>query len=68
MTLTELRTEYAKADNEKARVRVSREIRLQEATILRMLSRISTEAPKAETLTSVKARRAANARGAKDAN
>lgn len=58
----DLAAAYTKADDVKDRIKIGRELRLMENATARLLAKISTAAPKAETLTSVKARRAANAR------
>ena len=59
----DLAAAYTKADDVKDRIKIGRELRRMENATARLLAKIvSTAAPKAETLTSVKARRAANAR------
>jgi hypothetical protein len=56
----DLAADYVKAGDVKDKI--SRELRLMENAVARLLSKISTAAPAPETLRSVKARRAANAR------
>ena len=58
----ELGAAYDQAGDVDDKIELSRELRLTEALTVRLLSRISTDAPAAESLRSVKARRAANAR------
>ena len=58
----DLAAAYSRTDDIKDRIKLSREIRLQENAVARLLGKISTAAPAAEQLRSVKARRAANAR------
>ena len=64
----ELVAEYAGAGEVKDKIRLSREIRLQETAVMRLLSKISTTAPAPESLRTVKARAAARARWDRDAN
>ena len=65
---TDLAAAYAETDDVKDRIKISRELRLQENATARLLSKISTAAPAPETLRSVKARRAANSRWHPDAD
>ncbi len=58
----DLAAAYGDTDDVKDKIKISREIRLQENAVARLLAKISTSAPAPETLTSIKARRAANAR------
>lgn len=53
---------YDKTDDIKEQVKLSREIRLQDMCVQRLISKVSTAAPRRETLTSVKARNAVNTR------
>ena len=59
---------YDATGDTKERIKLAREIRLTDMAVQRLLLKISTEAPKVETLVSVKARKAANARWHKHAN
>jgi hypothetical protein len=58
----DLAAAYDQADDVKDRIKLSRELRLQEAAAARLLGKISTDVPAPESLRSVKARRAANVR------
>jgi hypothetical protein len=58
----ELAAAYAQADDVKDRVRLSRELRLQEAATARLVKQVSTDVPAPESLVTIKNRRAANAR------
>lgn len=58
----ELAAAYDQAEEVKDRIKISREVRLQEMATMRLLGKISTAAPAPESLGSIKARRAANAR------
>ena len=53
---------HDKTDDIKEQIKLSREIRLSDMAVQRLLSKISTAAPRRETLTSVKARNAVNVR------
>lgn len=53
---------YEKAGDVKDKIKIGRELRLMENATARLLAKISTAAPAPETLRSVKARAAANAR------
>jgi hypothetical protein len=61
----DLKAQYHQASSDgepKLLVKVSGELRMLEALAARLLKQISTEAPKAESMRSVKARRAVNVR------
>jgi hypothetical protein len=58
----DLAASYESAGDVKDRIKIGRELRLMENATARLLAKISTAAPAPETLRSVKARRAANAR------
>ncbi|MDT5356881.1 MAG: hypothetical protein QOJ56_5413 [Mycobacterium sp.] len=58
----DLAASYESAGDVKDRIKIGRELRLMENATARLLAKISTAAPVPETLRSVKARRAANAR------
>ena len=62
----QLAAAYHIADDIKEQVKLSREIRLQDMAVQRLLSKVSTAAPREETLTSVKARNAINTRWARE--
>jgi hypothetical protein len=53
---------YAEAADAKARVKMSAEIRLLEAHVARLIKQVRTDVPQPETMTTIKARRAAQAR------
>jgi hypothetical protein len=58
----DLAAAHADAGDVKDRIKLSRELRLQEMAVQRLLSKVSTAAPVPESLRSVKARRAVNRR------
>jgi hypothetical protein len=58
----DLAAAYESAGDVKDRIKIGRELRLMENAVARLLAKISTAAPAPETLRSIKARRAANAR------
>src|ERR1700692_893394 len=58
----ELAAAYAEAVDVKNKIKVSREIRLQEMATTRLLSKVSTAVPAPESLRSIKARNAVNKR------
>jgi hypothetical protein len=64
----QLAAAYTGAGDVKEQIRLSRELRLQEAATARLLGKISTDAPAPECLRTVKARKAARARWDRDAN
>jgi hypothetical protein len=64
--LQDLQADYSAAETAKQRVAVSTEIRLCDGQLSRLLKQIKVEAPKAETLTTIKARAAVNARWQKE--
>ena len=63
----ELAAAYAEAVDVKDKIKVSREIRLQEMATTRLLSKVSTAVPAPESLRSIKARNAVNKRWHPDA-
>ena len=63
----ELAAAYAEAVDVKDKIKVSREIRLQEMATTRLLSKVSTAVPAPESLRSIKARNAVNKRWRPDA-
>ena len=58
---------YEATTDAKLKVKLSQEIRLLDAAVVRMLGTVKTETPPPMSLRSVKAQRAAYARWAKDA-
>lgn len=58
----DLRADYEAADEVKLKVKLSTELRLLETAVARLLRQIKTDVPVAPSQTTVKARRAANAR------
>lgn len=58
---------YDTETDAKLKVKLSQEIRLLDAAVVRMLATVKTETPPPMSLRSLKAQRAANARWAKDA-
>ena len=64
-----LEDKYARANlvDVKDKIKVSREIRLQEMATTRLLSKVSTAVPAPESLRSIKARNAVNKRWHPDA-
>lgn len=58
---------YAEAEEAKARVKLAAEIRLCEAHLARLVKQVRTDIPQPESLRAIKARRAAQARWARDA-
>ena len=67
MAAVELAAAYAEAVDVKDKIKVSREIRLQEMATTRLLSKVSTAVPAPESLRSIKARNAVNKRWHPDA-
>ena len=63
----ELAAAYAEAVDVEDKIKVSREIRLQEMATTRLLSKVSTAVPAPESLRSIKARNAVNKRWHPDA-
>jgi hypothetical protein len=64
----DLQKQYKLAAGEpKLRVKISAEMRLLEAAVARLLRQVDTEAPQPESFRTIKARRAANLRWARDA-
>jgi len=63
----ELAAAYAEAVDVKDKIKVPREIRLQETATTRLLSKVSTAVPAPESLRSIKARNAVNKRWHPDA-
>lgn len=62
----QLSHEYDRAEDVKVRVKLSAELRLLEQALARLLRMIDTSELAAPSLTTIKARRAANARWAKE--
>jgi hypothetical protein len=60
--IEDLSTDYADAGGAATRVKLSAELRLCDASLARLLKLIKTDVPAAESLTTVKARRAVNVR------
>ena len=58
----ELAAEYDQIEDVADRIKLSREIRLQETAVQRFLSKVSTAAPREDSLRTIKARAAVNAR------
>lgn len=66
--IADLTVDYdAAVDSPKIRVKLSSEMRLLEASVARLLKQVRTDIPAAESLTTIKARRAAHARWRTDA-
>lgn len=59
---TELAARYAKVRDTKTKLKVSVELRMLDNTVTRLLKNIKTDVPEADSLTTIKARRAANVR------
>lgn len=66
--LVDLQCDYNAAETPKLRIQLSTELRLCDAQLARLLKAVKVEAPKLESTTTVKARRAANFRWDRDRN
>ena len=64
--IQDLETDYAAAETVKQRLEISSEIRLSDGLLQRLLAQVSTAAPQPEALISIKNRRAANVRWARE--
>jgi hypothetical protein len=62
----DLRRDYAEAENAKTRLKIATELRLIESHLARLLKQVKVEAPKQDSLTTIKARNAVNVRWANE--
>lgn len=60
--IADLQRDYDEAETPKQRLAISTEIRLCDGALARLLKAVRVEAPKQESLTTIRARHAANAR------
>lgn len=66
--IQDLQRDYVAAvDEPKLRLKISAELRLQDASLARLLKQVKTEPPQPESLRTIKARAAARARWVRDA-
>jgi hypothetical protein len=64
--MTRLRRDWSRAEDPKLRIRLSAEIRLLETSKARLLTQVTPDLPASESMRTIRARRAVNARWKRD--